>query len=86
MKYYIIKQVKDPVDPNLTAGIREIDPDAEIVHSLGECDIAVLQRGWTRSRVAVTEKNRQTFVRHKPCREGYVYTERFLARTARTET
>ena len=64
---------------DMLEGIRRLDKEAEIVDSLDECDIAVLQHGWTMSRTAVTEKNRASFELRKPCREGYLYTDKYAA-------
>lgn len=77
MKYYIIKPKKDNIDTKLIEGIKSIDRNAEITDVIDECDVAVLQKGWTRSKTAVQERNHQCFERNKSCREGNVYLERY---------
>ena len=79
MKYYIIKPRKATVDNNIIAGIKESDHDAVIVQTLDECDVAVMQKGCTRSKFAVNEIRRQKNERRKPCREGSVYLDRWKA-------
>lgn len=77
MKYYIIKKKSENVSSTIINGIRRMDNEAEFVNSLEECDLAVLQQGWTRSRTAVNERNRASFELRKPCREGFLYTDKY---------
>jgi len=74
MKYYVIKKRSEKIQENLIEGIRDIDPSPEFVDALEDCDIAVMQRGWTRSKAAVDEWNRALHVLGKTCSEGYNYT------------
>lgn len=76
MKYYIIKAKSVSIRENIVQGLNQIDKDAEIVNKIENCDIAILQHGWTRSKTAVAEKNFASLIR-KPCREGYVYTDKY---------
>ena len=77
MKYYIIKKKSASVNQNIIDGIRIMDNNAEFVKNLEDCNIAILQQGWTHSRTAVAEKNRASFELRIPCREGYVYTDKY---------
>jgi len=54
-----------------------MDKGAEIVNKIEDCDIVILQQGWTRSKIAVAEKNRASFELKKNCREGYLYTDKY---------
>lgn len=77
MKYYIIKPRSAYPDETIIKGILTADKSAKIVNTLDECDIAILQKGWTRSKIAVTEWKRQQFERRKPCHEGYLYRDKY---------
>ena len=73
MKYYIIKPTNNKIDENIINGIKELDKNAEIVYTLEDCDIVVLQKGWTRSKNACDERNRAYFELKKPCKEAHIY-------------
>ncbi len=75
MKYYILKPKSVAIDEQLLAGIKESDRDAEFVDVIDDCDIAVAQKGWTRSKTAVMEWRRQTEM-HRQCQEGSIYLDR----------
>ena len=77
MKYYIIKKRSSPVRKVIIDGLHAMDRDAEIVDTLEECDVAILQQGWARSKVAVAEKLRASDELKKPCKEGYLYTDKY---------
>lgn len=77
MKYYIIKAKSVSIREDIVQGLNQIDKDAEIVNKIEDCDIAILQHGWTRSKTAVVEKNFASLKLRKPCREGYVYTDKY---------
>ena len=79
MKYYIIKKKSAAIRQDILDGIRRTDNNAKVVDELENCDIAVLQQGWTMSRTAVAERNRALSELHKPCREGYLYTDKYKA-------
>lgn len=53
MKIYVIKPKSAEIDERIIAGMLNIDPYPAAVLSLEECDIAILQKGWTRSKSAV---------------------------------
>ena len=80
MKYYIIKAKSVSVREDILQGLRRMDKDAEIVDRIEDCDVAILQQGWTRSKTAIAEKNRASFDFKKPCREGYLYTDKYKVR------
>ena len=80
MKYYIIRPKCSKKDKKIIFGLREMDPDAVITDSIEECDIAILQRNWTRSKHALVMKE-QADMLHKPCKEAYLYTDRYKAVT-----
>ena len=77
MKYYIIKAKSVSIREDIVQGLNQIDKDAEIVNKIEDCDIAILQHGWTCSKAAVAEKNFVSLKLRKPCREGYVYTDKY---------
>ena len=77
MDYYIIKRKKEKIREDILDGIFHIDKDAKIVDSLEKADIAVLQQGWTRSRIAVAEQIRASQKLHIKCQEGYLYTDNY---------
>ena len=81
MIQYIIKKKCEKEDKELIAGIKRIDKQAKFTDKLEDCDIAVMQRGWTKSKVATHEWNRAVSELHKPCREGYLYTDKYQAHT-----
>ena len=78
MKYYIIRPKCSKKDKKLIAGIMQIDPDAVITDNLEDCDIAVMQRNWTRSKYAV-EIYEKAAKLHKRRDEGYLYTDKYKA-------
>jgi len=75
MKVYIIKPKSAPVNDVLKYNIETIGTEIEFVDYLVDCDIAVLQNGWTRSTYAIKEKEMAEKL-HKRIEEGYMY-ERF---------
>jgi len=79
MKYYIIKPNSSKVSTELMDGIKSIDTSATFVKTIEECNIAVLQKGWTNSKIAVAEMQRAIKELKLPCREGYFYTDRVKA-------
>lgn len=76
MKFYVIKPKSAEIDERIIAGMLNIDPQGAAVSSLEECDIAILQKGWTRSKSAVQEYHKAHEL-HIPCREGYLYTDKY---------
>ena len=60
-----------------------MDKSAEIVNRLEDCNMVIMQQGWSRSRYAVMEWNRASMELNIPCREGYLYTDAFYASVAR---
>ncbi len=78
MKIYVIKPKSAEIDERIVAGMLNIDSQAVAVSSLKECDIAILQKGWTRSKNAVQEYHSAREL-HIPCREGYLYTDKYRA-------
>ena len=82
MKYYILKAKSALIDENIINGIKESDSKAVIVSSSDDCDIAVLQKGFTRSKVAVAEFKRLR-ESGKPYREGNLYLERWNAKISK---
>ena len=79
MKFYVIKPKSAEIDERISAGMLNIDPYSTAVPSLEECDIAILQKGWTRSKSAVQEYRKAQEL-HIPCREGYMYTDKYSVR------
>ena len=75
MNYYIIKPKRNPVDDRIIEGVQKMDKESQIVNALDECDIAILQKGWTRSKVCLSEQERQVKERQKPCKEAYLYAD-----------
>ena len=45
--------------------------------NIDDCDIGILQKGWSRSKVAVLERNRLISELGKRCDEWYVYIDRY---------
>ena len=80
MKYYIIKAKSVSVREDIVQGLRQMDKGAEIVNKIEDCDIAILQQGWTRSKNAIAEKVHASYGLKKPCREGYFYTDKYKVR------
>ena len=76
MKIYVIKPKSAEVDERISTGMLNIDSHSAAVPSLEECDIAILQKGWTRSKSAVQEYHKARKM-HIPCREGYLYTDKY---------
>lgn len=76
MKIYVIKPKSVEIDERIIAGMLNIDPYPAAVNKLEDADIAVLQEGWTRSKCAVQEYHKAQEL-HIPCREGYVYTDKY---------
>ena len=70
MKYYIVKPMLAKTDTNLLNGIRWSDPKAVIVKKMDECNQAVLQKKWNKSKSAIRKKKRLMEL-GKPCSEGY---------------
>ena len=77
MKYYIIKAKSVSVREDILQGLRQMDKSADIVNKIEDCDIAILQQGWTRSKTAIAEKDQASYGFKKPCREGYLYTDKY---------
>lgn len=76
MKYYIIKPKSHDFSRTMIENIKKLDSKAEFVEYLCECDIAVLQKGWSNSKISVEEMKLAT-VMCKEVRESYLYTERY---------
>lgn len=76
MKFYVIKPKSAEVDERISVGMLNIYPQAVAVPSLEECDIVILQKGWTRSKSAVQEYHKAKEL-HIPCREGCMYTDKY---------
>ena len=55
MKYYIIKPSSSKIDDDLIKGLKSIDTAAVFVDNIKEADKCVLQKGWTKSKLAVSE-------------------------------
>ena len=77
MRYYIVKPRSHTISENLISGILSLDKDAIFVMNIDDCDIGILQKGWSRSKVAVAERNRLTSELGKRCEEGYLYIDRY---------
>lgn len=72
MKYYIIKPVSHKVNLGLKDNLELTFKDAIETKNLYEADIAVTQKGWTRSKNAVAEYHLAR--EHKiPCHEDYMF-------------
>lgn len=78
MLYYIIKPKHAYIHDDLIDGIKRMDKDAKIVKKLELCDIAVLQKAWTRSKLAMIECDKAIAL-GKQLKEEYLYTYRFSA-------
>lgn len=78
MKYYIIKPKCSKKDKKIMVGLQELDPETAITDCLEESDVVILQRNWTRSKYAMAKKE-QAEKLHKPCKEAYLYTDRYKA-------
>lgn len=78
MFYYIIKPKHAYIHDDLIDGIKRMDKDAKIVKKLELCDIAVLQKGWARSQLAMIEYHKAIALK-KQIKEGYLYTDRYSA-------
>lgn len=77
MLYYIIKPKHAHIHYDLIDGIKRMDAEARCVSKLESCDISVLQKGWTRSKLAMIEYHKAIALK-KQIKEGYLYTDRFL--------
>lgn len=79
MKYYISKPKSHKLDEDILNGIRRTDGEAIIVDSLEKADICVLQNGWTKSRICVSEYH---MARDKKIKrvEGYLYKDKYYAK------
>ena len=80
MKYYIIKAKSVSVREDILQGLHQMDENVEIVNKIEDCDIVILQQGWTRSKTAIAEKDQASFDLKKPCHEGYLYTDKYKVR------
>ena len=78
MLYYIIKPKDADIHEDLKDGIKSRDAEAQFVKKLELCDIAVLQKGWTRSKLAIIECDKAIALGKQP-KEEYLYTYRFSA-------
>ena len=76
MKYYIIKPASHKTDQLLIEGIKSMDNKADIVITLDEADICILQKGWTKSRICIAEEH-SARAKGKKIREGYIYTDKY---------
>jgi len=74
MRYYIIKPEDSKLDKKLMTGICAVDKEAAFSDTLKVCDIAVLQKDWTRSKSAVNEWKEAVGLGIS-VREGYFYNE-----------
>ena len=75
MRYYISKPNSHKTDERIIKGIKKIEPDAAFVDSLATADVAVFQKGWTKSRICIEEYHlaRDTGIKRV---EGYIYTDK----------
>ena len=55
MKYYIIKPRSAECDNDLLSRIAEIDTSVTLVEDINDADICVLQKGFSKSKIAVNE-------------------------------
>lgn len=80
MKYYISKPISHELDRVLVIGIKKIDTEAVFVANLCDADICVFQRGWTKSKKCVSDYH---LARDKKIKreEGYLYTDKYIAKT-----
>lgn len=76
MKYYIIKPSSHKIDQLLIEGIKRMDKEADIVKTLDEADICVLQKGWTKSKICIAEEH-SAREKGKKIREGYIYIDKY---------
>ena len=76
MKYYIIKPKTHDVNTNIQSGIAQIDREAQFVKDIRIADICIMQKGWTKSRSAVSEYNYAQSLGIQ-CKEGYLYTDKY---------
>ena len=72
--YYIIKPTSVMYDENIIKNFMEIHPDAKMATKLEDCEEVILQKGWTRSKKAVAEKELAATLQKK-CNEGYIYKD-----------
>ncbi len=82
MRYYIVKAQSVSVNEKIVDGIMESDKCAVFVNAPDDCDVAVLQKGFTRSKCAVAEMKRLR-ESGKPCVEGNLYLERCRAKISK---
>lgn len=76
MKYYIIKPSSSKIDDDLIKGLRSLDAAAIFVDDIKEADKCVLQKGWTKSKLAVS-KYHMAKENHIQCDEEYLYTDKY---------
>ena len=72
MRYYIIKPRSKVVNSDLLDEILKTDKDAVLVSNLRDCNIAVLQDNWCRSKHAIAEWHKAESLGIK-CIEEYAY-------------
>lgn len=72
MKYYIIKPKSASVSKRLMEQIKySTIVDVEFVNNLEDCDVAVLQHGWDRSKYANNERLKAINMNKKILTEVY---------------
>lgn len=71
MKYYIIKPQSHAVSAALIERLKAIDDNILIVEDIHQADKVILQKGWTRSNVAVAEHEKAKDC-NIPCVEQYM--------------
>ena len=76
MKFYIIKPSSSKIDDDLIKGLRSLDAAAIFIDDIKEADKCVLQKGWTKSKLAVS-KYHMAKENHIQCDEGYLYTDKY---------
>lgn len=69
MKYFILKPLNVGIDRQLVEKIQSINKAAEFSDTLEDCDVVVLQSGWSKSVIA-TKLYNQAQVLHKKIKEG----------------
>ena len=74
-KYYIIKGRGVSKQRDILMGIRKHDKHAEMVDNLDDCDVAVLQKGWTRSKFARADYAHAKSLRIR-CDQGHYYIDK----------
>lgn len=79
MKYYISKPTSHKTDERLIEGIKSVDSEAEFVGNLYKADIAVFQKGWTKSKICVADYHLASDRRIER-REAYLYTDKYKAK------